>query len=251
MVYLQEIIDNTCKRGSIELYSDTKFSIVGANDHQPMDLIEENDNVYSAVENFHLSSEKPQRKLQQHSQQKIKKNKEIVENKFRDPQINDLILIDQPNSSPKKNDTTNIETEDSESSPVESVPILDLDRLVSKHIEIYWDGDRIFYPCTILRRISESPIDLNDTTFAEYVVLYENDDSQEEYTERLSLAVLLRRQSPRFASSTSNPASSFVPTHSNSADSASIWRLWDGEDDDFANFLQQQAKLGSRVSTSI
>lgn len=251
MLYLQGKIYDNVNGGSNGLYSNTKFSISGTNDHQPMEMIEGNDNVRSTVETIHLSSEKPQRKLQQHSQQKIKKNKETVENKFREPQINDLKLIDQPTSPPSKNDTTSrcrtddvIETEDS----VESVPILDLDRLVSKHIEIYWDGDRIFYPCTILRRISESPTDLNDTTFAEYVVLYENDDSQEEYTERLSLSVLFRRQSPRFAGSISNPVSSFVPPQSISADSASIWRLWDGDDDDYATFLQQQTKLGSRVS---
>ena len=221
-----------------------------ANYPQPMEIIEDSSFVFNNMDNIQLSNEKPQRKLQH--QQKVKKNKDSVESKFRDPQLNDLILTDQPNhtlgklDSTAKNGIDEIETKDSEPAAVEPPLFLDLDRLISKHIEIYWDGDRIFYPCTIVRRLSESPADFNDTAFAEYVVLYENDDSKEEYTERLSLSLLVRRQSPRLAGSTST--SSFIPTQSIPADSASIWRLWDGDDEDYATFLQQQMKLRNRVS---
>lgn len=48
--------------------------------------------------------------------------------------------------------------------------------LVGSQIEIYWDGDFVFYPCKVTKY---------DATNSKYSVIYENDDTGVEYIEDL------------------------------------------------------------------
>ena len=48
--------------------------------------------------------------------------------------------------------------------------------LISHKIEIFWDGDNVFYPGIVIRYDEEQ---------LKHVVLYENDDTNQEYVEDL------------------------------------------------------------------
>ena len=197
------------------------------------------------------NSERPQRKLQQQtlSSRPTKAKREALESRFRDPLPSDLSLLLPTKASMEVE--IDHSGDDGFEANMESGTLLDLDRLLSKHIEIYWDGDRIFYPCTVRKRLSPSPMDPTDSSFAEFVVVYENDESLEEYTERLSLLMFSRRQSPRFASNAA-PALAFSPLPITPTDSASVWRIWDGDDEDeYQRFLTQQKQQGIKVLDSL
>jgi hypothetical protein len=50
------------------------------------------------------------------------------------------------------------------------------EKLISKRISVYWDGDNVYYPCLVKKYISSSD---------KHMVVYENDFSGKEYPENL------------------------------------------------------------------
>lgn len=232
----EEEMDSSSKQVVLQEEADNSQNITAINNDVDVSLQYEN---------------KPQRKLQQTSSasKSTRGIKDRVESKFRDPCLQDLQIPNTKISLPVEAfDSDEASTESTgQRTALESPVLLDLERLVSRHIEIYWDGDRVFYPCTVIKALPPTLIDPAESQYAEVVVLYENDDSNEEYTEKLSLSAFVRRQSPRFSTSSalvsSNPSAVPVPVSS-----LSKWRIWDDDDDDeYEAYLVQLKKRGSQV----
>jgi len=189
------------------------------------------------------SVEKRQRKLQQYQNySKATSLTGTIENKFRAPMLSDLLY-----STESSDETLEIiaRSESPTDFPViDNDSLIDPNRLVSKHIEIYWDGDRLYFPCTVIKCLSSSPLDPMQCPIAEFIVIYENDDTFEEYTEQLSMSLLARRQSPRFSSSSSSVPYAIMPITT----TASTWRIWDGDnEEEYVKYMKQLKRRGVQV----